>query len=999
MNTIHLVTHTHWDREWYLTFQQFRLKLVHLLDTLFEILELDQDFKFFLLDGQTIIVEDYLEMRPERELELISFINSGRVQIGPWYISPDEYLIAPESHIRNLLEGNKLCQKYGGRMLVGYLPDSFGHIGQMPQILQGFGIQAACLWRGLDDQPCELNWSAPDGTRVLLAYLRDSYSNAASLTITDQDKFINEIHERCSSLSPYSISGHILLMNGTDHMEPSMDLTKALRAYQTQDSQYELIHSNLPLYFDDVRRSIESNSKNIPQVTGELRSSKHSALLQNTLSTRIWLKQRNHACENDLLKWVEPFSSLLTFINGLFPDSETSHDRNTQNQFLKNIQPIKRYAWKLLMQCHPHDSICGTSIDQVAEEMLVRFDTLDQINHEIISQSLQQLCDHIDTKNANSSTAYSNQQNILSTIVVFNPNDIIDNGLINLRIKLDKRYNSFEVVDSFGKLIPHQQTGLGPRELISMTLDKKGLQQALGMIHDGIVAGMVIRNIEIEQQNNRAIIHATLSDHGQIDIVQWLHGLSKVKALIEDPNVKEFIIQAISDPEIDLALVAQDVPGHGFRCYWIRGVAEESTKKPEPIKLNPFIQGLLLVLKLITRIPLFSKPRIRKKTNFGNSSNKIENEYFSVETRPSDGTLSIFDKQNRQLYSGHNRFIDSGDCGDLYNYCPPARDSIVSPMINKIQYEIGNISQKLIIDYRLMIPSSISNNRKARSHEKVELRILSTVTLVVGVPRIDIHTEIDNRAKDHRLRVHFPAPFTTSHSVQDGHYELVRRPVEIPKYDVTWEEPPRPEVPQREFTSVTNDQISLTIANSGLPEVEIFKNEQDCVEIALTLIRSVGWLSRDDISTRKGHAGPMGIETPKAQMPGNFAFDYSIIPGDKELNKSFHQAFSFNNPFRALTTSLHSGILPAKTAMIENHNLDFIITAIKLAEADTSLIVRGYNIQPTPIHVSLNPWRTFKHAYLSTLEEKQIEELPISEEGQINFLVNGNKITTIRFCD
>src|SRR4030066_1101566 len=125
MDTIHLVSHTHWDREWYLTFQQFRLKLVLLIDRLLEILEKDPNFKYFLLDGQAIILEDSLQICPDRELDLIRFIKAGRLIIGPWYISPDEFLISPESHIRNLLEGERLCQKYGGENVGGFLPGSF----------------------------------------------------------------------------------------------------------------------------------------------------------------------------------------------------------------------------------------------------------------------------------------------------------------------------------------------------------------------------------------------------------------------------------------------------------------------------------------------------------------------------------------------------------------------------------------------------------------------------------------------------------------------------------------------------------------------------------------------------------------------------------------------------------------------------------------------------------------------------------------------------------
>ena len=171
MRTLHVISHTHWDREWYLTFQQFRLKLVHLVDNLLEILEKDRDFKYFMLDGQTIVLDDYLAMRPENEPLLREHIRRGRILIGPWHILPDMFLVGPEAHIRNLLQGERSARRFGAKMNVGYMPDSFGHIGQIPQILRGFGIDSACLWRGLDAQPCEFWWQAPDGSRVLMAYL------------------------------------------------------------------------------------------------------------------------------------------------------------------------------------------------------------------------------------------------------------------------------------------------------------------------------------------------------------------------------------------------------------------------------------------------------------------------------------------------------------------------------------------------------------------------------------------------------------------------------------------------------------------------------------------------------------------------------------------------------------------------------------------------------------------------------------------------------------
>ena len=134
MNTLHLISHTHWDREWYQTFQQFRLHLVHMIDGLLYILDTDPQYQHFMLDGQTIVLEDYLQIRPEREADLRKYIQNGRILIGPWYLMPDEFLVSPEAIIHNFLEGDRIARQFGPKMMVGYIPDTFGHIGQMPQI-------------------------------------------------------------------------------------------------------------------------------------------------------------------------------------------------------------------------------------------------------------------------------------------------------------------------------------------------------------------------------------------------------------------------------------------------------------------------------------------------------------------------------------------------------------------------------------------------------------------------------------------------------------------------------------------------------------------------------------------------------------------------------------------------------------------------------------------------------------------------------------------------
>ena len=996
INTIHLVSHTHWDREWYLSFQQFRIKLVHLIDHLLDILDSDSDFRYFLLDGQAIILEDYLEIHPERRVDLTRHIKTGRILTGPWYISPDEFLVSPESHIRNLIEGDKICQNYGAKMPVGYLPDTFGHIGQMPQILQGFDIHNTCFWRGLEDQPCELIWKSPDGSTVLLSYLRDSYGNAARLVTSDAEEFVKDISEISASLAQFSSTGQILLMHGIDHMEPPADLGQALRKYQSKADRINLMHSNLPLYFDAVHEAISSTGLQLPVITGELRSSKHAPLLQNVLSTRIWIKQRNHNCETNLLKWVEPLLAISNLLNLQAPSIAGS---NNLDETFNNRNAILRYAWKLLMQCHPHDSICGTTIDQVADEIQVRFDQVDQINYELINQCLFKINEHINTSFPENQPTNQDPLPLLSSILVFNPNDATQTGLITEKIKFENHIASFDIIDKHGISVPYEQSGMGVQELISMKLDPKGLRQALGMIYEGHVAGMIIRDFTIESHETQAIIHVTLSEQGDVDLAKWKRGIAHLAEMLADHNITDYLVHAYSDPETDVSFVARDVPGHGYQCYWIRDFSKISARQSAQVKPNPIFRVLLPTLSFISRIPLVSRLVSNPRPKSSRKTNAIENKFYMIRVNSSESTISIFDKRTGKLYSGMNQLVDDGDCGDVYNYCPPKNNFSVTAKIKAIERIEKKTYQQLILTYELKIPAGLSDDRTKRSDKQVLNKIKSTITLVPGVQRVDVHTEVDNLATDHRLRVHFPASFNATSVFYDSHFEIVSRPIGTVDYDETWEEPPRAEVPQLKYTAITNGQSSLIIANRGLPEVEVYQKDDENSVIAITLLRCIGWLSRDDLTTRKGHAAPMGLPTPDAQMLGKYAFDYAIIPVDENWRNAVHQAISFNASLRSITTAIHQGDLPSQQSFIENNNPAFIITTIKQAEDGAGLIIRGYNSLASSIELGLKIQIPFKHAQLVSLNEKFIREVPIDNPGVISLHVDGYKIATLRLSD
>jgi alpha-mannosidase len=375
--------------------------------------------------------------------------------------------------------------------------------------------------------------------------------------------------------------------------------------------------------------------------------------------------------------------------------------------------------------------------------------------------------------------------------------------------------------------------------------------------------------------------------------------------------------------------------------------------------------------------------------------NTIENESLMVEASPTDGTLTVTDKRTGAVYRGLNQFVDGGDCGDEYNYCPPAEDALVRARLQTISVERGQSQHSLIVALRLQVPGALREDRKARSAAKAPLTIVTRASLFPGVPRVDIVTEVDNPARDHRLRVHFPAPIAVSSADHDGHFEVVRRPLGVPAFDETWVEQPRPEAPQRAFTDVSDGNVGLMSANRGLPEVEVLRAPDGSTEIALTLLRCVGWLSRDDFPTRKGHAGP-AIPTPGAQMHGRWTFEYSIVPHRGDWQHAFREAYAFNAPMRAVSATVHSGALPASTVFVHAEPEAFIVSAVKAAEDGNGWVVRGYNIGGEDITVMLKLLTPFaRAARVNLAEDMQSELIPI--DGRVTFPVRGHEIVTIKF--
>ncbi len=365
-----VVPHTHWDREWYRPFEHFRLKLGTVVDEVLDTLERDSEFRSFTLDGQAIVLEDYVAIRPENESRLRSLIAAGRIEIGPSYVLPDEFLVGGEALVRNLLIGRAVCQRFGGQpSAAGYLPDSFGHPLQLPQILAGFGIDSFLFSRGLGDEVDDLGlafrWVAPDGSAVRALQLLADYSNFANISgADDAEARVRALLERFGQGLERADVHEVVLCNGTDHwpIQPEMPAVCAELERRFPGSAFTIAR------YGDYVSALRTGE--LASWSGELLGSRLWNVLRGVNSARLYLKQANERAEQRLLS-VETLAALSALrTGGRFPFEDFT------------------FAWRELLKCHPHDSICGCSCDEVHRDMLVRYASLDRTLDSLSSNAL-----------------------------------------------------------------------------------------------------------------------------------------------------------------------------------------------------------------------------------------------------------------------------------------------------------------------------------------------------------------------------------------------------------------------------------------------------------------------------------------------------------------------------------------------------------------------------------------------------------------------------------
>jgi alpha-mannosidase len=458
------VPSTHWDREWYEPFQHFRYDLVEVLDEVLDTLERDERYACFQTDGQSIVIEDYLEVRPERAEQVRRLAQAGRLRLGPWYTLPDEFIVGPESLVRNLEEGLRVGRAFGNVSRVGFVCDLFGHVSQLPQILRGFGIETAYVFRGVneDTHRAVFRWQSPDGSEVVTyrfgpregyfdygAKVRGAWETTRPFNLEEAAQrliaYIDEQRQRAEL-------DIILLFDGGDHMAIEPQTPALLDALRRGRPDVEVQHTGL----DEFSAALLACRQQIPRVfRGELRDPGRlhgdgAWVIPGVLSSRVRLKQSNRAREAELCQWAEPFGLLAERLVGVpYPHSYVRH------------------AWRYVLQNHAHDSICGCSPDQVHKDMEYRFDQARLINEKIIDRALRGLANRVRVPDLKGEEF---------ALVLFNPTQADIDGPVDFDLWFDQKTESrfaeffqyeskigFRLYDPDGREIPYDYVRYHPQ--------------------------------------------------------------------------------------------------------------------------------------------------------------------------------------------------------------------------------------------------------------------------------------------------------------------------------------------------------------------------------------------------------------------------------------------------------------------------------------------------------------------------------------------------------
>ena len=838
--TVCVVAHTHWDREWYHSAPRFRQRLVALVDSL--LASATGATAPFLLDGQAIVLEDYLDVRPEQVAQIEAMLRVGVLEAGPWYVLADGLIPSGEAIVRNLLAGRAVLRRFGADVkapAVAYCPDTFGHASAIPTIAHGFGFPVAIVWRGYGSARAPrgdtVRWQSEDGSQVLLYHLPpDGYETGSALP-GDVEKMRARWNVLRSVLRERSNTGVVLLPNGADHHALQPDLRDALSALHRVAHPDVIVRESLSGFAARVVRAAQDCE--LPAVAGELRDSYgYTWTLGGTYGTRAYQKRANARAERALLRDVEPWL-VLAWLQGRASVPQMSDDSSIT---LQQAPALLGAAWRTLLRAHPHDTLCGCSIDAVARSMDEHIASARSQARGLRAAALDMALQH---------DAVAARGGPLATV----PSVVVRNRASRWRggvaeVLLDETIADVPVGPS--------SAVLDDREALGAATPRHVATPAVGaLVTQALSSRLLYRRRESPQHypdNDLVREHRALV---------WMPPVPPLGLAVREVGFGPVT------PESEVAAI--NVPGT------LKKGSIAAINLPGTLKKGSINAPCTLIDGPDTRTPdggliLGSEP----ENGTGGDETMSQYSFRPATARECDSRIELSNGRITVLVSeGGVRMAQIGqvihdaltfettrDVGDSY-----------SPAIR------GEPELLRVVRVALVAPGPLRASAKlwlATMGKQRKVRVQATLILDAESDTLRVDIRGDNQRRDHRLRVHFNSDVLVRSPEEQSNVDVwadaafgpvLRAPLNVPDSDQTCEMVP-PTMPMHRWATLVNATNGATLHADGLGEVEANRENG---ALSLTLLRAIGELSRNNLPERPGHAGwPASI--PMAQSQGAF---------------------------------------------------------------------------------------------------------------------------------
>ncbi len=868
---VHVVTHTHWDREWYHPAERFRQRLVALIDELID--DPPQAGESFLLDGQAIVLDDYLHVRPDRFDVLARMLRDGQLEAGPWYVLADELIPSGEALVRNLFAGRRALRRFGAEPpQVLYCPDSFGHPAALPSIAAGFGLPLVILWRGYGGKRWPagdtVRWSSPAGDSVLLFHLpRDGYEFGSHLP-PDDDGAVARWTRMRAELAPRSATGVVLVPNGADHHARQLNLRDALAAIERAGASDGVHRSSLRAFAAAV--VARGSAQSLRAVRGELRDSYGYAwTLQGTFGTRAHEKRLNAHAERALVREAEPWSALAARAG-------------------RSRRPLVEAAWQTLLTAHPHDTLCGCSIDAVADAMELRLRSAITQAHGIRDDSILDQIGH------DAASARVHRDAWQPIVIVRNASARPRSGVAIVEL------------EEFLADVP-----VGPGSATEPA-DAPASPSAIGIPSLGAV-----------QRLARETVHS----------------------LTESPR---------HYPDNDLVLITRaavwidNVPAYGLSPHAIGGGVGQRTRPPAPVRVD---------------------------------ARTMSNGLLTLEIEDEGAVALAHDATGRRIASLFE-FVDETDLGDLYTPSPRPR-AIDVEYRGARRVHRGPLRGEIALGFRIIDAES------ARRRTDAEL----TVRLVLDAGAAFLRVEVagENRRENHRLRMGFASDVESAAVWADAAFGPVQRKPIVASDDEAAVERPPATAPLHRYVSLFDRRAGFTLFSDGLAEYEARDGS-----MLVTLVRSVGQLSRSDIPERPGNAG-WPRPTPGAQCLGPFAASFAVMPHGPRVPQTVDAIERASDDVLCplVGNTLRSALrVPEPVVGVELSGTGLAFSAIKESDDGEWFVLRCVNLLDARVSGRWSVPFGIRDARLARLDETPISDLSY-RGSSVEFTAEARAIVTM----